>query len=412
MHRVTRYQTLLLKQSDLREKLSRHLDSPAESRAATHQADVDGLTVELRALETDIRAAIVLDGETEIETTTETSEGRELAALEKRAKVSGFVSAAVLGQPVGGAELEYSQALGAGGRFPLQMLLPELRATTAADAGTTQGSWLDRVFAESAAVHAGVSMRSVGPGIASYPVTTAGAAAAQRGKSESTTAASWTLSVSELKPKRNSVRAVFNIEDAARLSGLEDALRRDLGAALVEGIDKAIFMGDATATGTDADIVGLNTAGITETTITQSDKVKGAETLQVFAAMIDGQYSAGAGDLRIVSSVGANTLWMGTVLPTPATTGETIAQFLRRSGIDWRVRNGIAAASGNNAFGAFVGRSRGIDGAGLAAIWESGDLIRDPYSESDKGEVAITFHYLWDFAVARSANFRRVKFVS
>ena len=29
---------------------------------------------------------------------------------------------------------------------------------------------------------------------------------------------------------------------------------------------------------------------------------------------------------------------------------------------------------------AFIGRARGIDGAGVAAVWEAGELIRDPYS--------------------------------
>ena len=30
-------------------------------------------------------------------------------------------------------------------------------------------------------------------------------------------------------------------------------------------------------------------------------------------------------------------------------------------------------------FGAFVGRGRGIEGAAVAAVWEAGELIRDPY---------------------------------
>ena len=47
-----------------------------------------------------------------------------------------------------------------------------------------------------------------------------------------------------MKPKRGSVRAIFSVEDMARLPGLEDALRRDLRAALMDSIDKAIFRGD------------------------------------------------------------------------------------------------------------------------------------------------------------------------
>ena len=77
----------------------------------------------------------------------------------------------MVGRPVVGAEMEYSQAVGADGRFPMSLLAPEIRATTSADAEASAGTWLDRVFAESAATHLGVSMRSVPAGVASYPVT-------------------------------------------------------------------------------------------------------------------------------------------------------------------------------------------------------------------------------------------------
>ena len=402
-----------LRLEERRRDLGKLLDTEERSedfmgKLAAAKAAVEGAQVEVQAA-----GLAEPDGvQVEVEERAEDTEELELRELEGRVKVSEYLSAAVAGRNIAGAELEYSMAVGAGGRFPLRILAPETRQTTTADAGTSQGTWLDRVFAESAATHIGVAMRSVPSGIASYPVTTGGPTAAQRGKSEAAAAAAWAVGVTEMKPKRNAVHAVFNIEDAARLPGLEDALRRDLGSALVEGIDKAIFLGDAGASGTASDITGLRTAGITETTLTQANKVKGDEVLKLFAAMIDGQYAGGPADLRAVLSVGANTLWMGQILPSPATSGETIAQFLRRSGIDWRVRGGIDTATSNGDFGVFVGRARGIDGAGVAAVWEAGDLVRDPYTEAEKGEILVTLNYLWDFAVPRTANFRRIKFVS
>ena len=56
------------------------------------------------------------------------------------------------------------------------------------------------------------------------------------------------------------MRLLFNIEDAARIPGLESALTRDLRMALTEGIDRAIFLGDSTANPNAGDIVGLTTA--------------------------------------------------------------------------------------------------------------------------------------------------------
>ena len=39
-------------------------------------------------------------------------------------------------------------------------------------------------------------------------------------------------------------------------------------------------------------------------------------------------------------------------------------------------------------------------------------MVRDPYSDSGKGEIALTLNYLWDFAVPRTDNFKRLKFVA
>ena len=126
-----------------------------------------------------------------------------------------------------GAELEFNQTLGiAANNFPLELLAPpmERRATTDTNSETNQQSWLDRLFATSAAARVGVSFRSVGAGVASFPVTMAGARGVQRARSEAVSAATWTISASELKPSRNAVHLVFSREDAARLPGLEQAL--------------------------------------------------------------------------------------------------------------------------------------------------------------------------------------------
>ena len=57
------------------------------------------------------------------------------------------------------------------------------------------------------------------------------------------------------------------------------------------------------------------------------------------------------------------------------------------SGLTWGVRGGIETATSNGDFGAYVGLSRGIDGAARAAVWAAGELIRDPYTGAKKGEV-------------------------
>ena len=344
--------------------------------------------------------------------TEEDAEARELRQLRGRVEVRRYIGAAMEGGVVDGAEAEFNGALNMGaGSFPLRLLAPERRTTTDTEAGAMQGTWLDRLFAMTAAMRLGVSFRSVGPGVAAFPVTTAGASAAQRGRQEDAANAAWTVGVTEIKPSRNAVRAVFSVEDAARLRGLEDALRRDLRMALTEGVDRAIFKGDDGADENAADIVGLQTAAIGESTLTQANKIKGDKTLAVFAAMIDGKHAAAPGDLRIVATVGANTLWLST-LHNAAADSETVAGFLRRAGLSWSVRGEIEAATADGDFGAFVGLGRGINGAAVAPVWDAARLIRDPYSEAASGEIALTLQTLWGFKLPRPANFKRLKFAA
>ena len=78
----------------------------------------------------------------------------------------------------------------------------------------------------------------------------------------------------------------------------------------------------------------------------------------------------------------------------------------------WGVRGNVEDATTNGKFGAFVGRGRGIEGAGVMAMWSSGELLRDPYSKSKSGQVLLSLNYLFDFDLPRPANFARVKFVS
>ena len=345
------------------------------------------------------------------------TEDLERLELRSKARMGRYVLAAMENRAADGAEAELNDAVGIGAnRFPLELLAPpelraEDRATTAADTQTMPRTWLDRLFAETAAMRLGVTMESVPAGAASFPVTTAGASAAQRGKDQAASDTAWTVGVVEMKPKRNAATLKFSIEDTARIPGLESALTRDLRMALTEGVDRALFIGDDGANPNAGDIVGLQTAAITETTITQANKILGPQTLAAFTGMVDGIHANSLGDLNVVAAVGAYRLWEGTVINSTSTV-TTMAKFLRDAGLSWAARGSIEDATSNNDFGAFVGRRMGIDGAGVAAVWDAGILTRDPYTDAAKGTVHLTMTWLWDFGLPRTGNFRRVKFVT
>ena len=418
----------------LRERQSKERGRVAELAVADDltdetRAELDGIETGTPDLERQLRAATtaVETEETEQRDAAATgnqegldTEDRERLELRKKVRMSNYIVAAVEQRAAVGPEQEYNDALGiSGNRFPLELLAPpeqraapEDRQTTNVDVATTPRTWLDRLFAETAAMELGITMESVPVGSASYPVTTAGASAAQRQRTTDAAAdAAWTIGVTELKPKRNAVRLVFSIEDAARIPGLESALTRDLRMALTEGIDRAIFIGDSGATGNDADITGLTTAAdVDEETLSQTNKLLWPMTVSAFMDMLDGLHASTPADLSIIASVGAARLWHSTSANTNR--NESVAQIMNGNGLMFRSRANIDENTANGDFGAFIGRKRGIDGAGVAGVWEAGELIRDPYSGAAKGEVALTLCYLWDFALPRASNFMRLKFVT
>ena len=413
---MTPKQKIELRRSEIRERLAAVAALTGDKLTEEVKTERGALLVELRESEPQLQAAIAAEPEKrEVITPTEDAKAKEFRELRESIKLSSYVEAAMESRAVDGKEAEFNAEIGlrAGGAFPLELLAPvEKRTTTNTDSQTTQRTWLDRLFAETAAMHLGVTFESVEPGIASFPVTTAGASAAQRGRAEAAGDAAWTVGVTELKPSRNTVRAVFSDEDAMRLPSLEAALRRDLSMALMEGVDRVIFVGDDGASEAAGDIAGLTTlANVVERTITQANKVKGPETLAEFLALVDGIHATGVDGLRVVATVGANTLW-GSTVANAAAENQTVAQFLRASMLTWTTRGGIEAATAADDFGAFVGRGRGIEGAAVSAMWNSGTLIRDIYTGAAKGECALTLSYFWNFGLPRPTSFARVKFVA
>ena len=119
---------------------------------------------------------------------------------------------------------------------------------------TTPRTWLDRLFCRQTAADGRLAsaMQSCScRAVLAYPVTTAGRDRLRSfsGRSDSAADAAWThwRYRAEAEAQRRAA-AVLDIEDAARIPGLESALTRDLAdGAGTEGIDRAIFIGDSTA---------------------------------------------------------------------------------------------------------------------------------------------------------------------
>ncbi len=409
--------------SEVKAKITDLLETAEEKRGEDFDGDLEKAMKQVKPAELQLQAALVSQPEEtaekmvekRAEVVTETAEEREETELRSKVNFGKYIGAAMAGTGVTtGAEGELNEHLGlAANQFPMDLLAPaiEVRALRDGDADVMARSWVDRVFADSAAMRIGINFESVPPGITAHPVLTAGGSGEQRGRTQAAGESTYSFTVSELRPTRNAVHGIYSLEDHARVPGLSDAILRDMREGIVEKVDRTIFRGDATANEDGADIAGLETLTIGEETITQTNKVKGDETLKAFLSFVDGIYATSLGDLSVVAAEGANTLWYSTI-HNSAADNETIARFLMAAGLSWMVRGHIESSTSNGDFGAFVGLARGMAGAGVAPVWNRGELVRDPYSNANKGEVKLTVNWLWNFGLPRTANFKRIKFVS
>ena len=425
-------QDFAMRRSEVRERLAAINALRGDDYSEEIQAEERALNSEYELLERRTRSAIRAETKEtdDVEAAHgggdlhdgETSEFRALALRVKpRSYIDNVMGSFRSSTPrklnlTGGAELEYNQAIGIeADQFPLRLIagpMPEERAKTDTDIALAPRRWVDRLFADTAAMHLGIGMEAVSSGKVSYPITTAGGTPAQRGREEAADVSAWTISAVEFEPTRMSVHIVFANEDAMRVPGMEDALVRDIRSALIERMDYAIFNGDAGANEDTADIAGIfGLAGVTEVDITQANKVLAAGTLEAFSGMIDGLHAEKLSDLKIVTSVGATRLWLRTIA-NAAAENQTLGQFLMASGLSWKTRAGIDTATAADDYAAAVGLSRGIAGCGVCPVWEAAELVRDKWTGAKSGQVQLTLHAYWNWGLVRTSNFQVVKFAA
>ena len=103
--------------------------------------------------------------------------------------------------------------------------------------------------------------------------------------------------------------------------------------------------------------------------MTQASKVKGVDVLTAFASLVDGKHATTGSDLRAVLSVGAFRLWFATLANSGNAVDTTILEFLGRAGISTSSRGGLDTDTTAGLFGAYIGRARGIEGAGVVPVW-------------------------------------------
>ena len=265
---MTQTQKIQLRQSEVRQKLNAILG--VDDRTADQTAELETLTAEAQGLEVEYRAAVVAEPPADDDgtrTPTGDPEERERMEIRDRARLARFVDAAISGRAVDGAEAEVAAAFGCPGAVPLAMFetrerQPEERAVTPspATAATSLGAIVPAMFQRSAAAWLGVDMPSVAAGDAGFAVVGTSVTGGVKAKSAESAETEGAITVTTAQPRRITGAFRFTREDAARLSGMEGALRENLSSVLSDAADGQAVNGSGAGDGTINGLIAILTA--------------------------------------------------------------------------------------------------------------------------------------------------------
>ncbi len=395
---MTTAQRLALRLSEIRQRLNELSGRDSLTEAETEE--MRKLSAEYPQTEERHRAAIIAEDAADADPgdgDPGDAEDRERRELRARSRLSAYVGAALDGVPVQGAEAEYSASAGCPGAVPLELFArrsetrrngtdPEARAVTPAPSTTDENlaGIVPAIFDRSAAAWLGIEMPTVPVGDAGYPVLSTSLKGGVVARSSEAPEDAGAFTVSMAQPRRISGAFRFTVEDAARLSGMEAALRANIGSVLSDELDNQAINGSGSGDGT------LN--GLLAIMDDPAAPAANAETFARYVAAaaghVDGLFAVDLGGIRQL--VGVQTyghMAAGFRADEDSTTAE--GWLMDRTG-GVRTSRRIAAPAGNIQQ-AIVRRSNPMgDRVAVMPTWEGVQMIRDPYSNARKGEVALT----------------------
>ena len=423
-------QKIKLSMSTSRERLG--LLSSKDGLTDAENAEMKELTDGYSGLEQKYRAALVsenVEDERDAAETEPDGEDREIYQLEGKASLSNYIRSAMGEITLDGAEAEFKAAMKAGdGQIPLAAITPRddglvpdaqnyadaVTATTATTLTRPKG-WLDRLFAGEAAGHLGIRPMSVQPGEEVYPLTSGGPVGGAIAKGTRRDTEAVTIDASnKLSPVRCTAAMKFHRQDVLRVPGFEQAIRRDLSAALMNTMHGEIINGADDASNasliegllesqTAKKIDGTTDAALTAAT-TGNDVIEGIESL------CDGIYARQTSDLRILFAPEMRS-YLGSLTDasTNAPRGYVLDVLRTVKDIPVMATDHISelGTSGNAAGDSYavLSKARGLAGSYAFPVWANADLITDVWTGAQSGIVTLTMVGYYNFKVIRDANF-------
>ena len=417
----------------MKDKLRLAFKEQMEARAAFNAVADDAPKEELEKVE--LRLA---DADKSLVALLEEPDDVQVAPVELRDRISlaRYLHAITEERIIDGAEAELRSELKISDRaIPLEALLPlpEERAdqTSPQESGKTTalpfglinqsvGPMLSRVFKQTDTAFLGISMPTVPPGERVYPIMTDGTTASMTARgSDGPDAGAAKFSVVNATPHRLTGKYIFDLEGVATLGGLlESTLRADLRNVLGYQMDLQVFNGD----GTGANINGLLNqldliANPADTYASNQPNavVSWATFKAMFVRLLDGTYSRRESDWRAL--LGQDTYTILRQAYRGATTNDNDAiDEAERMGVTPRLSfqtpaPAVATVTGQSGASTKKLQSALLNsdsGSAVAPVWQGITMIRDPYTESDKAQVIMTAHMLFDFILRRKDGWKKV----
>ena len=422
---MTLSQKITLRLSEIRQRLNEIAGLEGDAMTDEIRNEADKLTGEYRDKETQHRAAVVAEADEERSARGELGNGdgqpAEIRALMGRVSLGTYLSRAAAGIGLSGAPVELAAALnvpavGASGgvALPWEVLAgqPEQRAFT--DTGSLDGpemqrTILARIFGPGVFDQLGVRIDSVPTGRVEWPLIATGVSPAMKVEGMAADAAVETTFTTEvLKPKRLTGAIEWTHEVSAQVTGLEEALRRDLQDAVRSAMSNQIVNGDEAASPEQVD-------GFATTIAVPSDSTPEAtykDYAGSHALAVDGLHAGAENEVRSVIGVDVYRHAAGVIA---AGSSESGSEALRRRSGGCMASTYVGSATGGQAK-LNIFHAAGMAGGGLmrgdsiSAVWPTLEVVRDIYSQASQG-VKLTWVSLWDAQTAfRSGAYKRLAF--
>ncbi len=335
------------------------------------------------------------------------------APLIERIELRNYLNAYSQGHKLEGAEAEMNQGLGLDevSHVPWQALAPTAQermeertddptAVNIADWGKTVHALLPRIFEKTDAGFLGIAMPGVRAGTQAYPVMTGGTTASMKAENAAVEADVATFAVETVTPTRLSARYLLNLEGLARMGGLlETTLRNDLRRVMGDQLDEQLINGS----GTSPNISGVFnelTDATDATTVVSFDSFRLTGTNE-----LDGKMANNESAIRIL--VGLDTWKKVRGIQNTDKQLDAIEAYQRLGG---RIQNSarIPDMDGTSK------NQRGIltfePSAAVAPVWQGVTMIRDPYTNAHKAQIALTAHMLFGFTFKRKDGWKEITY--